>query len=148
MNDREKSNSGTTRQILINIYHPRFREGYQAGRHHYFQEPSILTDKELMECLQFIFEEEDGKEREANLYYSVGQLVGQMSGGVIPRHADEDNSREQQETFLIKVMQEYGVTGKALIDTIRQFWTTQDQLAQTLDADTFEQMLHRGLEKA
>jgi hypothetical protein len=100
-----------------------------------------------MECLQFVFEEEDGKEREANLYYSVGQLVGQMSGGVIPRQADEDNTRDLQETFLIKVLQEYGVTGQALIDTIRQFWATQDQLAQTLDADTFELMLHRGLEK-
>jgi hypothetical protein len=100
-----------------------------------------------MECLQFVFEEEDGKEREANLYYSVGQLVGQMSGSVIPRHAHEDNSHELQETFLVKVMQEYGITGKSLIDIIRQFWAIQDQLAQTLDADTFEQMVHRGVEK-
>jgi hypothetical protein len=148
MNYNAESNNGTTRQMLVNIYHPRFREGYQAGRQYYFQEQSILTDKELLECLQFVFEEEEGEEREANLYYSVGQLVGKMSGSVIPRHPHEDNTQELQETFLIRVLQEYGVTGQALINSIRQFWAMQDQLAQTLDADTFEQMLHRGIEKA
>ena len=56
MNDKEERNSGTTRQTLVDIYHPRFREGYQARRQYYFQEQSILSDKELMECLQVVFE--------------------------------------------------------------------------------------------
>src|SRR5579864_3316877 len=144
MNDKEKSKSSTTRQTLVDIYHPSFREGYQAGRQYYFQEQSIFTDKEFVECLQFVFEEEQGEERETNLYYSVGQLLGRVSGCVIPCQAHEDNTRDQQEAFLVKVMQEHGVTGETLTSMVRQFWAIQDQLAQTLDADTFEVMLHRG----
>jgi hypothetical protein len=71
-----------------------------------------------------------------------------MSGSVIPRCAHEKNIQDTENAFLLKIMQEHGVRGKSLIDTIRQFWATQDQLAQTLDADSFEQMLHRGIERA
>ena len=140
----------TTQQTLIGIYHPVFREGYQDGRRHYFREPIIFTDKQFVEALQFVFEQtvqEEAKEREEGLYYSIGQLVGKMSGCVLPRQPHEDNTRELQEAFLTKVTQEYGAAGQALSNTIRQFWNIQDQLAQMLEADSFELMLSRGVEK-
>jgi hypothetical protein len=82
--------------------------------------------------------------RPVPLDWAIG---GQMSGCVIPRHDHEDNTQDLQEAFLVKVMREYGAVGQALIDPIRQFWAVQDQLAQTLDAHTFEVMLYRGVEK-
>jgi hypothetical protein len=137
-------------QTLIDIYHPMFRKGYQDGRKQYFQEKRVFTDKHLVELLQLGFEEseqEEEKDREEGVYYAIGRLMGQMSGCVIPQQPHEENPQEPQEAFLAKVMQEYGVEGKALIGTIRQFWTIQDQLAQTLEADIFEQMINRGVEK-
>ena len=138
----------TTRQTLIDISHPLFREGYRLGRQYYFQVHTIVTDKDLMESLLLAFkEEEEGDKQEANLYHLVGQFVGQMSGCVIARQAHEDTMQDAEETFLVKVKQRYGATGQALIETIRQLWTMQDQLALTLDAETFEQMLNRGVER-
>ncbi len=128
----------TTRQTLVNLHHPTFRKGYQQGRQDYFQEPTILTDKRLVESLRCIFEEseqDEGEKREIGVYYSIGQLVGTMSGGVIPKQPHEDHTQDLQEAFLVTVQQEYGA---AVISTIRQFWTTKDHLAQTLDAETFE----------
>ena len=136
-------------QAFLAIHHPAFRRGYQKGRQHGFREQTLLTDKYLVEYLQEIFkecEQEEGHDRQEAVYYAVGHLVGLMSTRVIPRQAHEDNTPDLQEKFLAKVMQEYGVTGQALISTIRQFWAAQDQLALTLDADTFEVMLHRGAE--
>jgi hypothetical protein len=140
----------TTRKTLVDIYHPKFREGYQAGREQYFQENCVFTDKQLVELLQFVFEEqvqEEEKVREEGLYYSVGHLVGRMSGNAIPRHPHKGSTQELQDAFLTKVMQVHGAAGNALRETIGQFWAIQDQLAQTLDADSFEQMLNRGKEK-
>lgn len=139
-----------TRKTLVDIYHPKFREGYQAGREQYFQENSVFIDKQLVELLQFILEEhvqEEAKVQDEGLYYSVGHLVGRMSGRAIPRQPHKGGTQEQQEAFLAKVMQVHGATGNALVETIGQFWTIQDQLAQTLDAESFEQMLNRGEEK-
>lgn len=141
----------TTRLTLLDIYHPAFRKGYQAGRQHYFRGQAILTDKELVACLQSVFEpheQEKAEEREEGLFYAIGYLVGQMSGCVLPCQPHEDDTRKQQDAFLVKVMQKYGSAGQALVDTIGQFWTMQDQLAITLDADIFEQMLNRGAEES
>jgi hypothetical protein len=149
LKDKEKKCMSTTRQTLVDLHHPTFRKGYQQGRQDYFREEMILTDKMLVELLQCIFEQsqqEEGEEREEGVCYSIGQLVGQMSGCVLPCQPHEDRTQELQETFLIKFGQKYGTTGQALVDTIRQLWTVQDQLAQTLDAETFELMLKRGVE--
>jgi hypothetical protein len=140
----------TTRQTLVDLHHPTFRKGYQQGRQDYFREQMILTDKMLVELLQCIFEQsqqDEAPEREEGVYYSIGQLVGQMSGCVLPCQPDEDRTQNLQEAFLVKVWQEYGTTGQALVDTIRHLWMMQDQLAQTLDAETFELMLGRGVEQ-
>ncbi len=140
----------TTRQTLVDLHHPTFRKGYQQGRQDYFQEQMFLTDKTLVESLQCIVKEshqDNPSAQEEGVYYSIGQLIGQLSGCVIPRQPHEDRTQELQEAFLVKVQQEYGTTGQALSDTIRQFWTTHDQLARTLDAETFELMLRRGVER-
>ncbi len=140
----------TTRQTLVDLHHPTFRKGYQQGRQDYFREQIILIDKTLVELLQCIFEQSQQDEapaREEGIYYSIGQLVGKMSGCVIPRQPHEDRTQELQEAFLVKVRQEYGTTGQALTSMIQQFWTTHDQLAQRLDAETFELMLRRGVEQ-
>jgi len=140
----------TTQQTLVDLHHPTFRKGYQEGRQNYFREQMIFTDKMLVELLQCVFEQsqqEEGEEREEGVYYSIGQLVGQMSGCVLPCQPDEDRAQDLQEAFLVKVWQAYGTTGQVLVDTIRQLWTMQDQLAQTLDAETFELMLGRGMEQ-
>lgn len=143
----------TTRQTLVDIYQPAFRAGHQLGRQHYFKEKNVFTDKELVETLQIVFEEngreEDAKEREEGVYYSVGYLVGQLSGCVLPHQPSEDNNPQGlQDAFLTKVLQGYGAAGQALSHTIQQFWHMQDMLAQTLEADMFEQMLCRGVEKS
>jgi hypothetical protein len=140
----------STRQTLVDLHHPTFRKGYEIGRQDYFQEPMIFTDKMLVELLQCVFEQsqqDEAKDAEEGVYYSIGQLVGKMSGCVIPRQPHEDRTQDWQEAFLVKVRQEYGTTGQALISAIRQFWTTHDHLAQTLDAETFEMMLLRGVER-
>ncbi len=138
----EKKPMSTTRQTLVDLHHPAFRKGYQEGRQYYFQEQMILTDKMLVESLQCIFEEskqDEEEKQEIGVYYSIGQLIGQMSGCVIPRQPHEDCTQDVQEAFLVKVRQAYGTTGPALSDMIRQFWTMHDCLAQMLDAETFEQ---------
>jgi hypothetical protein len=83
--------------------------------------------------------EEDEKE---NLYYEIGQLVGQMSGYALPLQPHEERMQDLQEAFLAKVMPQYAGTDKILVKLIRQFWILQDQLAQTLDADTFLEMVN------
>jgi hypothetical protein len=146
----EEKSMCTTRQTLLEIYHPTFRKAYQEGRQHYFRESIVLTDKHLVEFLQGIFEdskEVNAEESETVLYYSTGHLMGQVSGGVIPHQPHEDTTREQQEAFLAKVMHEHEATGPALIEKIRQHWAIQDQLARTLDADLFELVLSRGVDR-
>jgi hypothetical protein len=140
----------TTQPTLVDIYHPKFREGYQMGRKHYFRVQSTLTDKDLVECLQFFFkgvEQEEAAKSQEELYESIGRLMGQISGRVIPCQPHEESTQDRREAFLVKVRREYGAAGEALASTIWQFWAAQDQLAVTLDADTFEQMLQGGVEK-
>jgi hypothetical protein len=146
----ERKSMSPTQQTLVDIYHPKFREGYQMGRKHYFREQSTLTDKDLVECLQFFFEgiePEKAAKIQEELYESIGRLIGQISGRVIACQPHEDSTQDLREAFLLKVKRKYGATGQALISTIGQFWAMQDQLALTLDADTFEQVLHGGVEK-
>jgi hypothetical protein len=140
----------STQHTLVALYHPMFRKGYQDGRHYYFREQHLFTDKEFVECLKSVFdpnEYDEATELEGLIYYSVGQLLGQVSGGIFPQQPHEQQTEDLQEKFLSKFRREHGAAAQPLIDTIRQFWTLQDQLAQTLDADIFEQMINRGMEK-
>jgi hypothetical protein len=140
---------------LVDIHHPTFLEGYQEGRHRYFQDPEILTDKQVVEMLAFIFERdiveeviEDTKAQEQDLYFCIGQLLGKISGPFVPLQPHEEQSLAmQQEHFLVKVSRGYGEQGQALSESIQQLWQVHDQLARTLDADDFDQVLCRGREK-
>ena len=138
-----------TRETLVDLHHPEFRKGYYHGRQYYFREEVVLTDKRLVELLQCIFEQselDEAPEREIGIYYSIGQLVGQMSARVLPCQPDEDRTQELQETFLVRVEQGCRMTGRTLVDMIRHLWVTQDLLAKALDAETFETMQRRGAE--
>jgi hypothetical protein len=134
-----------TPTTLLSIHHPMFREGYQMGRQHYFRDPNPFTDKQLVECLESLFE--DSEDAGEDLYHAVGRLIGQVSGPIIPCQPYEDKIQEQQTVFLAKVKQAYGATAETLVDMIQQFWVMQDQFAQTVDADTLEQIINRGREK-
>jgi hypothetical protein len=143
--------SSTFPQTLVDMHHPAFREGYQQGREQYFQDQTTFTDMHLVVCLQDVFVESELGEAitpEDDVYHAIGQLVGQMSGCVIPCQPDEGDTKKLQEAFLANVVQVYGETGEAVSDTVRQFWAAQDQLAQLFDVDTFELMLNRGVGRA
>ena len=148
MNEKPKYQC-TIPQTLVTIYHPEFRKGYQAGRQQYFRQRSLFTDKELVACLQSIFQEETSdktEEPDSPIYYTIGYLLGQVSGHVVPRQPHEDNTQEVQKSFLDKITQMHGAAGKNLAETIDLLWFLQDKLAIKLDADIFEQMLNRGAE--
>jgi hypothetical protein len=143
---QEEQLKSPTQQIPIRISDPMFRKGYQKGRQHYFQELYVLADDVLLDCLEFTFEpradpREGEKEREERLSYEIGQLVGEICGCVLPRLPDEERLRDAQEALLAKVAQTYDETREALSKTIRQFWVAYDQLAHTLDADLFEEVI-------
>jgi hypothetical protein len=138
-----------TRGTLVDMYHPLFRRGYRLGRQCYFQDPRVFTDKTLVECLWFIFGEQEGAERWEELYLLVGQLLGLMSGCVIPQQSDEEGMPDLQEVFLAGIEQEYGdgESGQAIVDGVRLFWSVRDQLARVLGAETFEMLLDCGVKK-
>jgi hypothetical protein len=133
-----------TENELLAIYHPFFRRGYQDGRRMRFREKVILTDKQLVEFILQLANDRKKINDEVYVQYMVGHLVGQMSGGVIPRQPADDDTQEVQEAFLLKVAAEYGETGADLVEQIRQHWARQDELAERLDGSTFAQMLKRG----
>jgi hypothetical protein len=139
--------SSPVRHTLLDIHHPAFREGYQQGREHFFQKQIIFTDKQFVECLlEVIFEEDEPQAPEEEIYAGVGRLLGQMSGGVVARLPHEQGVQNPQEAFLSTIRQQHTTTGQALVQTIQLLWAAQDQLAQTLDANTFEQMCQRGVD--
>jgi hypothetical protein len=159
----------TTQKTLVVIAHPDFREGYQTGRRQYFQQPRMFTDKQLVECLVFLFEEEmlaiinkeksQGEENKPSnsqaqqklemgddLYCAIGRIVGHLSGPLIACQPYEDSKAGIKEAFLAQMVARYGKGEPALADSIRQFWAMQDQFARTLDADSFDQMINQGVE--
>jgi hypothetical protein len=134
-----------TQQLPLKIAHPLFWKGYQEGRKHYFQEQYMLTDDALVTCLGYSFEPgpyKNAEHREEDLYSSIGHLVGEMHGCVLPLQPHEERARALQEAFLAKVIPEDEARGKTLVKTIRLFWIVQDQLAQTLDTNSFEEMIN------
>src|SRR5205085_6196136 len=115
MTNRKEKSGIVSRQTLLDIYHPDFRKGYQDGRKYYFKKQKVLSDKQFVDDLQSIFEDnpkDQAEEQEGCVYYAVGSLVGEMSGCVIPRQPYEDNTQELQEAFLVKVAREYEATGQ------------------------------------
>ena len=128
------------------MHHPAFKEGYRTGRQHTFGGQASLTDMHLVEYLQSIFQGENAPSLDESVYYTIGSFVGQMSAQILPRQADEENTQAIQDAFLAKVKHMYEATGQTLSENIRHLWALQDELAQTLDADHFVQMMKRGVE--
>jgi hypothetical protein len=148
--DLQEKPPSSLQQLLVEITHPLFWKGYQEGRQRYFQEQIVLTDVALVAGLSFAFlprKHKSAEEIKEDLYYSIGQLVGEMHGCVLPLQPHEERTRALQEAFLARVMPQYEGAGKTLVKIIRQFWIVQDQLAQTLDAESFEEMVNCCAEK-
>jgi hypothetical protein len=77
-----------------------FGKGYQKGRESSFRMPYPWTDADLVGCLQATFaasQHRSEEEREQRLYYSVGLLLGEVSGRVLARQPYEDEMRDLQE---------------------------------------------------
>ncbi len=148
-NLQEKPEVSLTPKTPVKITHPMFRKGYQEGRQRYFQEQYLLSDDALLFCFESTFEpsryeNEEREEREDALYYEIGQLIGEMCGCVIPRQLHEKRKQKRQKAFLYKIAQEEIERQYTLTRVIQQFWIVQDQLAHTLDADLFEEMITCG----
>lgn len=78
---------------LVDIHHPAFRKGYQEGRASALQEQAIVSDKDLVDFLQLVFDDRKlnkPDEQEDNLYYSVGHILGEVSMHVIPYQPYEE----------------------------------------------------------
>ncbi len=81
-------------QTLIEIDDPIFGKGYEAGRQHYFLEPSVFTDEEVVTRLVQAFESSQNEhkaraKRKEHFTSLVGRIVGEMSGCVLPRQSYE-----------------------------------------------------------
>jgi hypothetical protein len=135
----------TGQQTLIEMHHPEFKRGYQEGRNISFQqETAPLTDKQLVECLESLVQEglfTDGDT--ASDYYTLGQLIGQLSGAVIPCQPYENDEEEHKQQLLARLRATYGKS-EQLIEAVSTFWNVQDVLVQELDAETYEDVLHRN----
>jgi hypothetical protein len=129
------------------MHHPAFRQGYQAGRNIYFrQEAGRLTDKQLVACLEAMVQ--DGlftSDDENTNYYVIGQLLGQLSGPIIPRQPDEDDEEVRKTRLLAHITATYGESQQTdhLKATITTLWQAQDELAIQLDEETYERVLCR-----
>src|SRR5436190_21281918 len=113
----KEQNKETPPPTLVIITHPKFRDGYYAGRQHYFRKRETLTDKELVECLYTLFNEDNAHKNEQpdeHTYYAVSTIVGHVSGPFLPLQPHEDNTKEQQQAFLNKITQIYGEAGSSL----------------------------------
>ncbi len=146
---QESQEASLTPQTPIKITHPMFRKGYQEGRQRYFKEQYILSDDALLFCFEAAFdprssEKKDREEWEDDLYYYIGQLIGEMCGCVIPRQLHEKRKQKLQKSLLYKIAKEEIDRQYSLTRVIRQFWIVQDQLSHTLDADLFEEMITCG----
>jgi hypothetical protein len=134
-------------EIMIDLYHPEFRKGYLDGRQDGFRDKGAVINKQFVYGMYDLFkesEQEESNEQGKGVYYPAGYFIGQLSSCAIPRHSSEEHVRELREAFLLKVRQKYGAAGESPVETIRQYWTGQDQLAQMLGTDMFEQMLTLG----
>jgi hypothetical protein len=93
MIDESAQKKGTPPPTLVDIHHPAFRQGYQDGRAYSLQEQEVVTDEQFVELLQLAFDQrelEEVGEREHNLYYSVGHILGEVSRRVIPSQPSEE----------------------------------------------------------
>jgi hypothetical protein len=129
------------------MHHPAFKQGYHAGRKIYFrQEAGRLTDKQLVACLEAMVQ--DGlftSDDESTNYYVIGQLLGQLSGPIIPRQADEEDEAARKARLLAHIAATYGESEQTdhLKAAITTLWQAQDELAVQLDEETYERVLCR-----
>ncbi|QBD82223.1 hypothetical protein EPA93_42090 [Ktedonosporobacter rubrisoli] len=137
-------------QALIEMHLPAFREGYQAGRSAYFQGRRILTDKELVALLIEIAQDGVFVENSdpIDAQWQIGNLLGQISGAVIPYYDDEEFEQEQRETHLLSELRrtlDTDAEAAAITSEVKKMWETQDRLAQRLDQDWYERVRHRDI---
>jgi hypothetical protein len=139
----------TGQQTLIEMHHPEFKRGYQEGRNISFQqEAAPLTDKQLIECLAALVQEglfTDGDE--ASDYYTLGQLIGQLSGAIIPRqpYENDEEARKQRVLAHVRATSSHKQEAERRVKVVTTLWIVQDFLASHLDADTYEDVLYRGI---
>jgi hypothetical protein len=141
-----------TPQTLVVISHPIFSNGYLEGRLGSFQEQHNLNDYLLTMRLWSAFasspyEQANKSQREEMLYDLVGQLVGEMSAGVLPRQPHEEQRLALQAACTTKVLDVEKERRRAIKETLRQFWIVQEQLAHLLDADLFEEIITSCLQR-
>jgi hypothetical protein len=84
-----------------------------------------------------------------NLYlqFSVGSLIGMISGPIIRFQQDElDHSERRQRLIedIRKTLEKH--QAESLIPAMWQLWEAQDRLAATLDATTFQRVRHQDLD--
>jgi hypothetical protein len=134
-------------QTLIEMHHPEFRRGYQEGRNIYFQQKAVpLTDKELIACLEALVQEglfTDGDK--ASDYYALGQLLGQLSGAVIPHqpHECNEDKRKQRVLAQLRAASPNHQEAERVVKAVTTLWNVQDFLASYLDVDAYARVLHR-----
>jgi hypothetical protein len=133
-----------TQKTFLEIYHPAFRRGYQAGRYCYFYKAIRLTDQYIVEGILNIANNVDNQQDAEEMYYAIGFVFGLMSACVLPFQKGEEDAKAVEEAFLQEVREKYETTGERLAVIIQHHWDTLDDLAQELDAPTFVQMLQRG----
>lgn len=129
----------STELTLVVMHLPEFRRGYFAGRNDYIREQTLLSDKELLECLTILIAEGD----QAAIEYNVGRFIGRMSGAVIPRTALENDQQERQAQLLASLRASFGENADELVTAVSRMWEAQDYLARLLDVQTYEKILKR-----
>lgn len=135
-------------RTLLEMHLPEFRRGYQAGRNSYFKTGQQITDIDVLEDLKELAGERDFTDIH-NLYlqFSVGSLIGMMSGPIIRFQQDElDHSERRQRLIedIRKTLEKH--QAESLIPAMLQLWEAQDHLAATLDATTFQRVQNQDLD--
>lgn len=133
--------------VLLLMHLADFRAGYQAGRRLRFQGASPTNDTMLMGTLYDLAARGGFSETErADTTYLVGQLIGSISCNVIPRQAEESDSKEREQRFLKQVRQQFAGHPhvETVLNLVQSFWGAQDELARLLTDDLYESLLRRG----
>lgn len=134
-------------QTLLEMHLPEFRRGYQAGRATYFQTGQRITDMDVLDDLKELADERDFTDiHNLDLQYSVGSLIGMMSGPIIHFQHDELDHSERRRRLIDDIRRTLDKQdAESLIPAMRQLWEAQDRLAATLDAPTFQRVWHQDL---
>src|SRR5436305_10861754 len=119
--------SDQAQKTLLPMSSSTVRTGYQHGRENYFIDQVPLTDKDIIEMLR-----EDAENgvfapgQQAKLEYSLGLILGMLSGPMIPFYCDRvdvpmDMLKDMDvNEFLGPCVQ--GELGEALRELVRNYW--------------------------